>query len=107
MCSSDLPEYTLMWRGLDSEGVTASLCRAHTPLQRAFSYREVVRMKRIAFVMAVVALAGCSKGEQKPAASTADTSHQMMMMGDTSKHMMMDTSKKMTPPAAPATKKKS
>jgi len=28
-------------------------------------------------------------------------------MGDTSKHMMMDTSKKMTPPAAPATKKKS
>ncbi|OLC67722.1 MAG: hypothetical protein AUH78_27695 [Gemmatimonadetes bacterium 13_1_40CM_4_69_8] len=73
-------------------------------------------MKRIAFAMAVLALAGCSKGEQKPAASTADTSHQMMMMGDsskkmmmgdTSKHMMADTSKKMTPPAKPAAKKKS
>ena len=73
-------------------------------------------MKRIALVMALVAMAGCSKGEEKPAASTpaastpaADTSK--MMMSDTSKKMMMsDTSKKMTaPPAkpmAPADKKK-
>jgi len=64
-------------------------------------------MKRIAFVMAVVAMGGCSKGEQKPAAA-ADTSHNMMIMSDTSKMMvvdtskhvmMMDTSKKMAPPA--------
>ena len=74
-------------------------------------------MKRMAFVMAVVAMAGCSKGEQKPAAADtskmmmmSDTSHMMMsdtskmMMVDTSKHvMMMDTSKKMM---APAPKKK-
>ena len=60
-------------------------------------------MKRIALVMTVVAVAGCSKGEQKPATPPADTSHQMMMMGDTSKKMMMDTSKKMAP--APAKKK--
>ena len=71
-------------------------------------------MKRIALVVAVVAMAGCSKGEEKPAASTpaastpaADTSHQMMMMGDTSKKMMMpDTSKKMAPAPAPAPAKK-
>ncbi len=63
-------------------------------------------MERIALVMAVVAMAGCSKGEEKPAAATpaADTSHPMMMMSDTSKKMMMgDTSKKMAPaPAAAA-----
>jgi type IV pilus biogenesis protein CpaD/CtpE len=74
-------------------------------------------MKRIALVMALAALAGCSKGDQKPAASaTADTTHPMMMtdtshmmMGDTSKHMMMaDTSKKaapMAPAKAPEKKK--
>ena len=68
-------------------------------------------MKRMAFVVAVVAMAGCSKGE-KPAA--ADTSKMMMMsdtskmmMADTSKHMMMvDTSKKMMAPAKPAAPKK-
>jgi hypothetical protein len=73
-------------------------------------------MKRMAFVMAVVAMAGCSKGEKPAAADTSkmmmmsDTSHMMMsdtskmMMVDTSKHVMMvDTSKKMM---APAPKKK-
>ena len=44
-------------------------------------------MKRLAFVMAVVAMAGCAKGE-KPAA--ADDSK--MMMSDTSHGMMSDTS---------------
>ena len=68
-------------------------------------------MKRLAVVMAILGLAGCSKGEEKPASpamqatpAPADTTHGMMMMGDsakmkmgdTSKHMMMmpDTSKK-------------
>ena len=63
-------------------------------------------MKRIAFMVAVAAMAGCMKGEQKPAAADtskmmmmSDTS-KMMMMGDTSQHMMMaDTSMKMMAPA--------
>ena len=55
-------------------------------------------MKRFLLAMAVVALAGCSKGEQTPpatqsATTPADTSK--MPMSDTSKHMMApDTSKK-------------
>ena len=48
-------------------------------------------MKRLAFIMALVAMAGCAKGEQKPAAAAADTSH-VMMMADTSHMMMADTS---------------
>jgi len=80
-------------------------------------------MKRLAVVLAVVAMGACQKAEQKPAAAAADTSHNMMQMSsdtskmqmpmaDTSKHMMMaDTAKKMAAPAAkpaakPATKKK-
>ena len=64
-------------------------------------------MKRIALVLGIVAMAGCSKGEEKPAAApaaapAADTSHPMM--SDTS-HMMMDTSKKMAAPATPEKKK--
>ncbi|HXQ29549.1 MAG TPA: hypothetical protein VN848_09785 [Gemmatimonadales bacterium] len=59
-------------------------------------------MKRIAVVLAVLGLAGCSKGEDKPAAAAAgqvatptDTTHGMMMGSDTSKKMMMpDTTKK-------------
>ncbi len=52
-------------------------------------------MKRLALVMAVVAMAGCKKAEQKPAEGQMmqDTSH--MMMSDTSKMMMGDTSKMM------------
>ncbi len=71
-------------------------------------------MKRLALVMAMVAMAGCQKAEQKPAQTQMmpDTSHMMMadtskmMMGDTAKHMMMaDTSKKMAPtPAMPKKK---
>jgi hypothetical protein len=69
-------------------------------------------MKRLAMVLAVVALGACQKPEQKPAAQTpaaaTDTSH--MMMADTSKHMMMaDTVKKAAPaataPAKPAATK--
>jgi len=72
-------------------------------------------MKRLAVVLAVVAMVGCAKGEEKPAAAPADTSKMMMMsdtshmmmsdtskmmMVDTSRHvMMMDTSKKMMAPA--------
>ena len=77
-------------------------------------------MKRIAMVLALVAMCACQKQEQKPAAAMppADTSHMMMadtskgmMMADTSKHMMMaDTSKMAAPakpaPAKPAPKKK-
>jgi hypothetical protein len=79
-------------------------------------------MKRLALVLALVAVGACQKAEQKPAAQApaADTSKGMampmadtskhMMMADTAKHMMMaDTAKKMTAPAKPApqpTKKK-
>jgi hypothetical protein len=75
-------------------------------------------MKRLAMVLAVVAMGACQKAEQKPAAAAADTSHNMMQMSsdtskmrmpmaDTSKHMMAaDTAKKMAAPAAkPATKR--
>ena len=71
-------------------------------------------MKRFALVLAVAALAACTKGGQSGSSSTTmqDTSHQMMMsdtskhmmMADTSKHMMMDSSKMMKQPA-PMTKK--
>ncbi len=65
-------------------------------------------MKRLAMVLALVALGACQKAEQKPAAQApaADTSHMMQMpMADTSKHMMADTAKKVTaPPAKPAPK---
>ena len=70
-------------------------------------------MKRLATVLAVVALAACTKGGQSGSSSTTmqDTSHQMMMsdtskhmMADTAKHMMMDSSKMMKQPA-PMTKK--
>ena len=70
-------------------------------------------MKRLAMVLAVVAMGACSKAEQKPSAQsqTPDTSHMMMMsdtskmMADTAKHMMApDTSKKMAPATAPAKK---
>ena len=58
-------------------------------------------MKRLAMVLALIAVGACQKTEQKPAEMSADTSH--MMMSDTSHMMMMsDTSKKMAP-AAPAT----
>lgn len=45
-------------------------------------------MKHMAFVMALAAIAGCSKGEQKPAAG--DTTS-MMMSSDTSQMSMSDT----------------
>ncbi len=58
-------------------------------------------MKRIALVLAVLGLAGCSKGNDTPATppaatstAPADTTHGMMM-GDTSKHMMMGDSSHM------------
>ncbi|HLB82478.1 MAG TPA: hypothetical protein VJJ54_05260 [Gemmatimonadales bacterium] len=73
-------------------------------------------MKRLAMVLAVVAMGACQKAEQKPAAAAgADTSHAMMQMSDTSKmhmadtskHMMMaDTAKKMAAPAKPAAPKR-
>jgi hypothetical protein len=48
-------------------------------------------MKRIAFVMAVIAMAGCSKkAEEKPAAAATDTAK--MMMSDTAHMMAPDTS---------------
>ena len=64
-------------------------------------------MKRMAFVMALVAMAGCSKGEQKPAASATDTASMMssdtshMTMSDSS-HMMMSDTSHMKTSAAPA-----
>ncbi len=65
-------------------------------------------MKRLALVLAVVAMGACQKAEQKPAqtqAPMADTSH--MMMSDTTHRMMADTGHKMAAPApAPAPKKK-
>jgi hypothetical protein len=58
-------------------------------------------MKRIAFVVAMAAMAGCSKGEQKPAETPAADTSKMMMMSDTSKMKMADTSKMMMAPAKP------
>ena len=80
-------------------------------------------MKRLAVVLAFVAMGACQRAEQKPAAAAADTSHNMMQMSsdtskmqmpmaDTSKHMMMaETAEKIAAPAAkpvakPAAKKK-
>ncbi len=71
-------------------------------------------MKRLAVVLALVAMGACQKAEQQqtqtPAADTSkmmmsDTSH--MMMADTTHKMAADTAK-MAPakPAAPAKKKK-
>jgi len=54
-------------------------------------------MKHIALIMAVIAMAGCSKGEEKPAAAPAAAP-----AADTAHPMMMDTTKKMAAPAAPA-----
>jgi hypothetical protein len=67
-------------------------------------------MKRLAMVLALVAMGACQKKEQQTTQTTADTSHMMMsdtshmMMADTSKMMMADTAK---PMAKPAPKKKS
>jgi hypothetical protein len=67
-------------------------------------------MKRIAVVLALVALGACQKKAEQTPAQAADTSHKMMadtskaMMADTSHMMMADTSKKMAAPAAPAAK---
>lgn len=54
-------------------------------------------MKRIAFLLAVIATAGCKKGEQpSTSASVPDTSSQMMAPPDTSSAMMSDTSHAMS-----------
>ena len=69
-------------------------------------------MKRIALVVAMVAMAGCSKGEQKPASGaemiiTADSSQKMMMSDTTHMKMMMsDSSKMMMAPAKDKAKTK-
>ncbi|HEU5262541.1 MAG TPA: hypothetical protein VFU41_14075 [Gemmatimonadales bacterium] len=59
-------------------------------------------MKRLALVLALVAMGACKKAEQQPADQSGqmaqDTSQ--MMMSDTAKMMMGDTSKQMAP--APA-----
>ena len=72
-------------------------------------------MKRLAVVLALVAMGACQKPEQQQTTQTpADTSK--MMMSDTSHMMMADTSHKMAadtakaapakPAAKPAPKKK-
>jgi hypothetical protein len=70
-------------------------------------------MKRIAMVLALVAMGACQKAEQQRTTQTpADTSHMMMadtshkMMADTSHKMAVDTAKKMAPAPKPAAKKK-
>ena len=71
-------------------------------------------MKRLAMVLALVAMGACQKAEQQTTQTPADTSKMMMsdtshmMMADTSHKMAADTAKKMAPakPAAPAKKKK-
>src|SRR6185437_14135215 len=97
-------------RGLDSGGSAArfSPCRTRT----ATIFSRGARMKRLAMVLAVVAMGACQKPEQKPAETAADTSHMMMsdtshmMVVDTSMHVMKaDTSKRMIAPNKPAPKK--
>jgi hypothetical protein len=58
-------------------------------------------MKRLALVLAVVAMGACAKAEQQSAQQSqmADTSH--AMMSDTSQHVMADTSKQMAPANRP------
>ncbi len=71
-------------------------------------------MKRLAMVLALVAMGACQKAEQQTTQTPADTSKMMMsdtshmMMADTSHKMMADTAKKMAPakPAAKPTAKK-
>jgi nitrous oxide reductase accessory protein NosL len=70
-------------------------------------------MKRLAVVLALVAMSACQKAEQQQTQTPADTSHMMMsdtskmMMVDTSMHVMKaDTSKRMIAPNKPAPKKK-
>ncbi len=60
-------------------------------------------MKRLAMVLALMAMGACQKAEQQTTQTPADTSK--MMMSDTSHMMMADTSHKMmadTAKAAPA-----
>ena len=60
-------------------------------------------MKRLAMVLALVAMGACQKAEQQTTHTpAADTSK--MMMADTSHKMMADTAKKMAPAAKPAAK---
>jgi len=71
-------------------------------------------MKRLAMVLALVAMGACQKAEQQTTQTPADTSKMMMsdtshmmmamMMADTSHKMMADTAKKMAPAAKPAAK---
>jgi cytochrome c551/c552 len=50
-------------------------------------------MKRIAVVLAIIAMAGCKKGEQPSSSATVpDTSSQMMVPDTSHKMMMADTS---------------
>src|SRR2546430_11019865 len=99
--------------GPDSGGPAARVSPGRPPTATPFS--RGARMKRLAMVLALVAMGACQKAEQRqtqtPAADTSkmmmsDTSH--MMMADTSHKMAADTAKKMAPakPAAPAKKKK-
>ena len=68
-------------------------------------------MKRLALVLALVAMGACQKAEQQQTTQTpADTSKMMMsdtshmMMADTSHKMAADTAKKMAPAQKPAAK---
>jgi hypothetical protein len=68
-------------------------------------------MKRLAMVLALVAMGACQKPAQQQTTQTpVDTSHMMMadtshkMMADTSHKMAADTAKKMAPAAKPAAK---
>jgi hypothetical protein len=60
-------------------------------------------MKRLAMVLALVAMGACQKADQQQTQTSADTSKMMMsdtshmMMADTSHQMMADTAKKMAP----------
>jgi hypothetical protein len=50
-------------------------------------------MKRIAFIMAVLAIGACSKSEKAAETPKADSSSSMMMMSDSTHGMMGDTTK--------------
>ena len=54
-------------------------------------------MKRIALVLALVALVGCKKAEQQPAQTQTAGDTSKMMVADTAK-MMGDTAKMMKQP---------
>src|SRR6266576_694571 len=88
-------------RGLDSGRPAARFSPAEPRTATLFS--RGARMKRLAMVLALVAMGACQKAEQQTTHTPAADTYKMMM-SDTSYKMMADTAKTMAPAAKPADK---